>query len=140
LAQASPADFTRTFLDYVDTVAIDLTNLNFVAQSPRVKPFLNRQSAGLTRGLCVDVFLALEVKYDGSIQFCGQDALGRDDHTIGNVREMSLHKAWLGPRMEEKRQAVGRSLGHDKFYVCRNCYHNTTKYELFKKFDSEAKK
>jgi hypothetical protein len=130
--QADPVAFTRRWLKTVDKVAVDLTNLNFVGGLNRVKPHLARQSKGLTRGLCVDVFLALEVKYDGSIQFCGQDANARPDHTIGGFPETSLAKAWLSPAMEAKRMAVGRNLGHDEFFVCENCYHNTDKYELFK--------
>jgi organic radical activating enzyme len=132
LAEADPIAFTQEWSRVVDKVAVDLTNLNFVSQSPRLKPHLARQSANLTRGLCVDVFLALEVKYDGSIQYCGQDAQGLAEHTIGNLKDMSLAAAWLSPAMEAKRASVGRSLGHERFAVCRNCYHNTTKYELFK--------
>ncbi|MDR1083413.1 MAG: radical SAM protein [Deltaproteobacteria bacterium] len=136
LAQADPVEFTQKLLKYADKVAMDLTNLNFVSGEARVKPFLGRQSKGLTRGLCVDVFLSLEVKYDGSIQFCGQDARGLPEHTIGKAPEMTLHEAWLSPAMEAKREAVGRHLGHENYTVCRDCYHNTDKYELFKNLSS----
>jgi MoaA/NifB/PqqE/SkfB family radical SAM enzyme len=132
LNQADPVRFTQRWLNVVDKVAVDLTNLNFVRESPKVIPHLARQSPGLTRGLCVEVFLALEIKYDGSIQFCGQDAQGRPEHTIGNVRDLTLEKAWLSPAMAAKRESVGRRLEHAKSPVCQNCYHNTTKYELFK--------
>jgi hypothetical protein len=130
--EADPEPFLRDMLTLVDKVAVDLTNLNFVADQGRVKPYLERQSAGLTRGRCVDVFLALEIKYDGLIQICGQDAEGRPDHSLGRLGETSLAEAWLGPRMNEQRQRVGRALGHESLPVCRHCYHNTTKYELFK--------
>jgi sulfatase maturation enzyme AslB (radical SAM superfamily) len=139
LKEGDPAEFTQEWLKVVDKVAVDLTNLNFVSQSPRVKPHLNRQSLGLKRGLCVDVFLALEVKYDGSIQFCGQDAEGLAEHTIGNLADLTLAEAWLSPAMAAKREAVGRNLGHEKFAVCQNCYHNTTKYDLFKKKAEEKR-
>jgi hypothetical protein len=119
-------------LTLVDKVAVDLTNLNFVADQSRGKPYLDRQSAGLTRGRCVDIFLALEIKYDGLIQICGQDAEGRPDHSLGRLGEMSLGAAWLGPKMNERRQRVGRGLDHEALPVCARCYHNTTKYELFK--------
>ncbi|MDR2406353.1 MAG: radical SAM protein [Deltaproteobacteria bacterium] len=132
LEEASPEGFTRKWLEYVDKVAIDLTNLNFVKSAKRVKPYLASQSSGLTRGKCVDVFLALEVKWDGSIQFCGQDASNLPSHTIGRFGDISLRDAWKGDRMEAQRNLVGRSLGHESSEVCRNCYHNTRKYELFK--------
>ncbi|MDR1921085.1 MAG: radical SAM protein, partial [Candidatus Adiutrix sp.] len=130
---ADPKTFCEDMLALVDKVAIDLTNLNFVADQERVKPFLDRQSGGLSRGLCVDVFLALEVKYDGLIQFCGQDANGLDEHSLGRVGEISLFEAWRSRKMNEQRDRVGRALGHETMSVCRNCYHNTTKYDLFKK-------
>jgi hypothetical protein len=81
----------------------------------------------------VDVFLALEVKHDGAIQFCGQDSRGLSDHTIGHFGQISLFEAWNGSIMEAKRDQVGRALGHEASPVCRNCYHNTDKYDLFKK-------
>jgi pyruvate-formate lyase-activating enzyme len=132
LVDDDPALFIKQWLKTVDKVAVDLTNLNFVGHSPRVKPHLSRQSGKLKRGLCVDVFLALEVKYDGSIQFCGQDAAGLAEHTIGQSPALSLAEAWVSPAMEAKRAAVGRSFGHESYTVCRNCYHNTSKYDLFK--------
>jgi organic radical activating enzyme len=132
LEEASPKEFTDRWLGVVDKVAVDLTNLNFVADLPRVKPYLDLQSSGLRRGLCVDVFLALEVKYDGAIEFCGQDADSRPEHTAGHFPTDSLKQAWLGSRMEAQREKVGRSLGHEGSPVCSNCYHNTDKYDLFK--------
>jgi hypothetical protein len=130
--RADPEVFIKDMLTLVDKVAVDLTNLNHVADQDRVKPYLERQSSGLTRGRCVDVFLALEIKYDGLIQVCGQDAEGRPDHSLGRLGEVSLAEAWLGPGMNERRRLVGRALGHEALPVCRHCYHNTTKYELFK--------
>jgi hypothetical protein len=80
----------------------------------------------------VDVFLAMEIKYDGSIQFCGQDAEGRESHTVGRFGEISLQEAWTSPKFESQRNLVGRGLGHAKNPVCADCYHNTSKYDLFK--------
>jgi sulfatase maturation enzyme AslB (radical SAM superfamily) len=133
LAEADPEEFSAQWLVLADKVAVDLTNLNFVSELDRVRPLLSEQSASLRRGRCVDVFLALEVKYDGSIQFCGQDSRGLSEHTIGKLGEMTLAQAWSGPEMERKRDQVGRALGHDQSPVCKNCYHNTDKYDLFKK-------
>lgn len=132
-AEADPEAFINDHLQLVDKVAVDLTNLNFVQDVDRVRPFLGRQSAGLSRRPCVDVFLALEIKYDGLIQFCGQDADGLDEHSLGRLGETSLEEAWRSPKMNEQRQRVGRGLGHEGLTVCRNCYHNTSKYDLFKK-------
>jgi hypothetical protein len=132
LQEGSPLEFTDQWLGVVDKVAIDLTNLNFVSDLSRVKPYLGLQSAGLRRGLCVDVFLALEVKFDGTIQFCGQDANGLEQHMAGHFPTDSLKEAWLGKRMEAQRNMVGRRLGHDSSPVCSHCYHNTDKYDLFK--------
>ncbi|MDR2302260.1 MAG: radical SAM protein [Deltaproteobacteria bacterium] len=132
LKSARPDEFTERFLGLVDKVAIDLTNLNFVSDLERVKPHLGDQSKGLRRGLCVDVFLALEVKYDGTIGFCGQDADSLKEHTAGRFPQDRLKEAWLGRAMEAQRDKVGRNLGHDDSPVCRRCYHNTDKYDLFK--------
>jgi len=131
--EADPEAFINEHLNLVDKVAVDLTNLNFVQEVDRVRPFLDRQSAGLSRRPCVDVFLALEIKYDGLIQFCGQDADGLDEHSLGRVGQISLREAWHSPKMNEQRERVGRNLGHESLAVCRNCYHNTSKYDLFKK-------
>jgi hypothetical protein len=128
-----PRAFAERWLGHVDKVAVDLTSLNFVSGTEEARPYLALQSSGLSRGKCVDVFLALEVKYDGSIQFCGQDSEGRECHTVGRFGEMGLAEAWRHPRMEAQRDMVGRALGHDGSPVCRNCFHNTTKYDLFKR-------
>lgn len=134
-AQASADDFINDFLTLVDKVAVDLTNLNFVSEVDRVKPFLGQQSTGLARKPCVDVFLALEVKYDGLIQFCGQDANGLPEHSLGFLGQTTLAAAWNSPKMNEQRERVGRAMGHDSMTVCRNCYHNTSKYDIFKKLE-----
>jgi hypothetical protein len=126
------AGFAKGWLAHVDKVAVDLTNLNFVSESPRVRPFLGSQSGGLSRGRCVDLFLALEVKYDGTIQFCGQDADDRESHRVGRFRDLGLAGAWASGRMEAQRDLVGRNLGHESSELCRNCFHNTSKYQLFK--------
>ena len=131
--KADPEAFIDDLLTLVDKVAVDLTNLNFVSEVDRVKPFLDQQSGGLSRGRCVDVFLAMEIKYDGLIQFCGQDAAGLAEHSLGRVGQISLYDAWHSVKFNEQREWVGRGLGHEAMTVCRNCYHNTTKYDLFKK-------
>jgi MoaA/NifB/PqqE/SkfB family radical SAM enzyme len=131
--EADPEAFMDDFLTLADKAAVDLTNLNFVSGVERVKPFLEKQSPSLTRGLCVDVFLAMEIKYDGLIQFCGQDADSLPEHSLGRVGEISLHEAWHSPKMNEQRDRVGRNMGHESMRVCRHCYHNTSKYDLFKK-------
>jgi organic radical activating enzyme len=133
LEEADANAFAARWLKLVDKVAVDLTNLNFVAGLDRVRPLLGEQSSGLRRGRCVDVFLALEIKYDGTIQFCGQDSQDRPEHTIGRFGEMSLAQAWRSPRMEAQRELVGRALGHQASPVCRACFHNTDKYDFFKK-------
>ncbi|MDR1081387.1 MAG: radical SAM protein [Deltaproteobacteria bacterium] len=128
-----PGAFSERWLEHVDKVAVDLTNLNFVSGTREAMPYLGSQSSGLARGKCVDVFLALEVKYDGSIQFCGQDSEARECHTVGRFGEMGLAEAWRHPRLEAQREMVGRALGHEGSPVCRNCYHNTDKYDFFKR-------
>jgi hypothetical protein len=132
LEDGRPGDFAGEWLGVVDKVAVDLTSLNFVSDLPRVRPYLPLQSPGLRRGLCVDVFLALEVKHDGAIQFCGQDSRGLMEHTAGRFPETGLAEAWLGGRMEGQRDMVGRRLGHEGSPVCSRCFHNTDKYDLFK--------
>ncbi|MDL2227179.1 radical SAM protein [Deltaproteobacteria bacterium OttesenSCG-928-M10] len=130
--EADPEAFMDDMLTLTDKVAVDLTNLNFVAEVDRVKPYLTNQSENLSRRRCVDIFLALEVKYDGLIQFCGQDANGLAEHSLGRAGEISLYEAWHSPKMNEQRQRVGRDMGHAAMSVCRNCYHNTSKYDVFK--------
>lgn len=132
-AEGHAEAFCEHWLQYVDKVAVDLTNLNFVAETERAKPYLEKQSQGLERRKCVDVFLAQEIKYDGLIQFCGQDADARPEHSLGLVGEITLAQAWHSQKMEEHRNLVGRGLGHNTMTLCANCYHNTSKYDYFKK-------
>ncbi|MDR2349187.1 MAG: radical SAM protein [Deltaproteobacteria bacterium] len=131
--EADPGGFAEKWSRVADKVAVDLTNLNFVKDSPAAAPHLAKQSGGLFRGKCVDVFLAMEIKRDGSIQFCGQDSRGTECHTVGRFGETGLSEAWLSPKFERQRDLVGRALGHAESPVCVNCYHNTTKYDMFKK-------
>jgi hypothetical protein len=81
---------------------------------------------------CVDVFLAIEVNYNGAIEFCGQDANQTPEHILGNVLDMTIHEAWHAEKMNAHRQAVGRDVKHDQLIICRDCYPNTSKYDLFK--------
>jgi MoaA/NifB/PqqE/SkfB family radical SAM enzyme len=132
LESASPRAFIDHWTPLVDKVAVDLTNLNFVRGLPRIQSLLADQALAMVHRACVDVFLAIEVKYDGTIEFCGQDADRHPGHTIGNIRHMTIQEAWRSPKMETHRQAVGRDLRHDEFPICKNCYPNTNKYDLFK--------
>ena len=76
--------------------------------------------------------MAVEVNYNGAIEFCGQDADQTPEHVLGNVLETSIYEAWHSEKMNRHRQAVGRDCRHDEMPICRNCYHNTNKYDLFK--------
>ena len=132
LAEADPRAFMTQWSPLVDKAAIDLTNLNFVREQPRIQPFLADQALEMVHRPCVDIFLAIEVNYKGAIEFCGQDADHTPEHIIGQVMEMSIHEAWHSEKMEAHRQAVGRDNRHDEMPICCNCYHNTSKYDLFK--------
>jgi MoaA/NifB/PqqE/SkfB family radical SAM enzyme len=132
LTSASPSQFIEDWSPYVDKIAVDLTNLNFVKHLDRVKDLLADQALCQVHKPCVDVFLAIEVNYNGVIEFCGQDANQTPEHILGHVQDCSIHEAWHSPKMEAHRQLVGRDNRHDQMAICRNCYHNTDKYELFK--------
>jgi len=132
LGEADPAAFIRDWSTLVDKAAVDMTNLNFVRHLDRVRDLLDDQALSMVHRPCVDVFLAIEVNADGTIEFCGQDADQTPEHVLGNVLDMSIHQAWHSEKMEAHRQAVGRETRHDELPICRNCYHNTDKYDLFK--------
>ena len=132
LESASTRDFIEEWSPLVDKIAIDLTNLNFVGDRPEIKPLLDDQALSRVHRPCVDIFLALEVNYNGAIEFCGQDADQTPEHVLGNILDMSLHQAWHSEKMNAHRQAVGRENRHDEMAICRNCYHNTDKYDFFK--------
>ena len=132
LEQADPEAFADRWIAYVDKVAVDLTNLHFVSGLPRVRDLLDDQALAPRHAPCVDVFLAIEVNHNGDIAFCGQDACLTPEHTIGNVTTMSISEAWHGDKMNAHREAVGRRMQHDRLPICRNCYPNTDKYDLFK--------
>ena len=132
LASADPSQFIGDWSGYVDKVAVDLTNLNFVGHLDRVQGLLDDQALCQLHKPCVDVFLAIEVNYNGAIEFCGQDANQTPEHILGYLGESSIHEAWHSPKMEAHRQLVGREIRHDQLPICCNCYHNTDKYELFK--------
>ena len=132
LESADPGEFVREWSPLVDKIALDLTNLNFVRGCERVRDHLDDQALCLVHRPCVDVFLAIEVNHNGAIEFCGQDASQTPEHVLGNVMNMTIHEAWHSDKMNVHRQAVGRDVRHDDMVICRNCYHNTTKYDLFK--------
>jgi len=127
---------TQVFIDewspLVDKIAIDRTNLNFVRNCERVRPLLDDQAVDMTYRPCVDIFLAIEVNYNGAIEICGQDADQTPEHILGNISEISIHEAWHSDKMNDHRQAVGRETRHAQRPICRYCYHNTSKYDLFK--------
>ena len=79
------------------------------------------------------VVLALEVKDGGLSRFGGQGAGGLREHSMGRVGQIVLREGWQSPKRNRQRQRVGRDLEHESMRVCRNCYHNTSKYDLFKK-------
>ena len=82
---------------------------------------------------CVDVFLAIEINYDGALEFCGQDADRHPEHIVGRLDPMTIHQAWHSKKMEDHRQAVGREVLHDRLPICQNCYPNTDKYDLLQR-------
>ncbi len=132
LEKADPKAFIDEWSPLVDKTAVDLTNLNFVKDVGRVKELLEDQALSMVHRPCVDVFLAIEINHNGAIEYCGQDANQTPDHILGNIRDTSIHQAWHSPKMAAHRQAVGRDTRHDEMVICCNCYHNTSKYELFK--------
>jgi radical SAM protein with 4Fe4S-binding SPASM domain len=129
---ADPQAFIDEWSALADKVAVDFTNLNFVRHMDRVKPLLDDHAMDLVHRPCVDIFLAIEVACNGDISKCGQDATHHPEHLLGNVAEMSIHQAWHSAKMNQHRDDVGRHTRHDTKAVCRNCYPNTDKYDVFK--------
>ena len=132
LDEVHPQDFIAEWTPYADKIAVDLTNLNFVHECERVKDLLEEQALSMVHKPCVDIFLAIEVNYNGAIEFCGQDANQTQEHTIGHIPETTIHEAWHSAKMNAHREDVGRDTRHEEKIICRNCYANTSKYELFK--------
>lgn len=129
---ADPQAFIDGWAPLVDKVAVDFTNLNFVAHLGRVQDHLDDHAMDLVHVPCVDIFLAIEVAWNGDVSMCGQDAAHHPEHVLGNVRDMTLHEAWHSAKMNQHREDVGRHTRHDQKAICKNCYPNTLKYEGFK--------
>jgi MoaA/NifB/PqqE/SkfB family radical SAM enzyme len=129
---ADPQGFIDDWAPLADKVAVDFTNLNFVKHMDRVKPHLDDHAMALVHRPCVDIFLAIEVAFNGDISMCGQDATHHPEHVLGNARETTIRAAWHSDKMNRHREDVGRHTRHDQKAVCRNCYPNTLKYEGFK--------
>jgi pyruvate-formate lyase-activating enzyme len=132
LEEASVDEFRDEWFQHVDKVAIDMTNLHFVGSDDAVKPLLGEHLIEKVHSPCVDVFLKIHIAWDGTLDICSQDAHHYPEYGLGSVGEINIQEAWTSERFERHRDMVGRSLGHDQFRLCRNCYVTTGKYDHLK--------
>ncbi len=132
LEEGDAGSFAEEWLCHVDKVAIDMTNLHFVADDEDVQPMMNQHLIEPAHAPCVDIFLKIHIAWNGTIDICSQDAHHYPEYGLGTVGQMSIREAWRSDRFESHRDLVGRSVQHDRFRLCRHCFTATHKYDHLK--------
>ena len=69
---------------------------------------------------CPVLWQRLVIGSDGSVFMCINDEYGKQ--IIGNARNESLQKIWLGPKMTEMRRIHLEKRGVDEIDICKSCY------------------
>ena len=124
--------FRDEWLQYVDKVAVDMTNLNFVGEDAEVAPLIGQHLIEPVHVRCVDVFLKIHIAWDGSLDICSQDAHHYPEYVLGSIDDLRIEEAWRSEKFEHHRNLVGRALQHDELPLCRNCFPATDKYDYLK--------
>ena len=132
LEEGDAPSFAEEWLQFVDKVAIDMTNLHFVGNDEDVQPMLDQHLLESKHAPCVDIFLKIHIAWNGTLDICSQDAHHYPEYGLGRIGEMSIQEAWKSEHFECHRNLVGRSVQHDKFRLCRHCFTATHKYDHLK--------
>jgi len=106
--------FVRKWRPIVDSITIHDMNTGYGTLKDR-----RVEKSPLKRKVpCRELWLKLQVLWDGSVTVCCIDYDGK--LSIGHVERDSLRDLWFGPRMNKMRE-IHRAREFDKIPVCNKC-------------------
>ena len=106
--------FVRKWQPIVDSITIHDMNTGYGTLKDR-----RVEKSPLKRKVpCRELWLKLQVLWDGSVTVCCIDYDGK--LSIGHVERDSLRDLWFGPRMNKMRE-IHRAREFDKIPVCNKC-------------------
>jgi len=121
------------YLNYVDKIDIDLTNLCRVKDLDKVKPYFIRSTINQTYKPCVNLYLKMIIFANGDLYACDQVYEDDDTFLLGNLSNSpkTIFDLYHSEKAVDLRNSL-RNLEHARYSLCKDCYSNTTKYEPLK--------
>jgi len=69
---------------------------------------------------CPQLYQRLTIGADGNVMLCANDEI--EEYLLGNVKFLTLHEMWHGPKITEARRLHAEHQGHRVIEPCRKCY------------------
>lgn len=127
--------YCDTLLQWVDKVAVDLTDYNHVQDVERAKPFAEACGVERVYQPCVELLLRKAVWWDGTIVCCDTywDA-SEEAMVLGHVGAGdTIAGCYASEKMARLLADLGQEpLKHAEYPICRRCYRITDRYEPMK--------
>ncbi len=132
---ADAARYADFLLQWVDKVAIDLTDYSHVQDVERAKPLFETSGVRRVYQPCVELLIRKAVWWDGTVVCCDNywDA-SVEAMVLGNLNAGdTIASCYASPKMRQLLADLGHApLRHAAYPVCRNCYRVTDRYEPMK--------
>lgn len=120
------------YIEYVDKIDIDLTNLSRVKDLEKVKPHYEKNGIKQIHKPCVTLYHKFIIHWNGDVFACDIPFNYEDDYFLGNLNDnITMYDLYNGTKIEELRRKT-QNLEHNELPLCKDCFANTNKYDELK--------
>jgi len=122
-------EYVKFYMNYVDKIDIDLTNLSRVKENKGIKEHVNKQTIDQIYKPCVTLFHKFIIHWNGDVFACDVPYSFQEEYFLGNLNDnISMYEMYHSKKIRDLRVKT-QKLEHSNLPLCKDCYSNTNKYD-----------
>jgi radical SAM protein with 4Fe4S-binding SPASM domain len=126
------AEYVSYYLNYVDKIDIDLTNLSRVKELEEVKAYYPKQTIEQKYKPCVTLYHKFIIHWNGDVFACDIPYDFEEAYFLGNLNDnVSMFDMYHSEKIKNLRRMT-ETFQHEHLKLCKDCYSSTYKYEQLK--------
>lgn len=130
-------EYIDFYMNYVDKIDIDLTNLSRVKEIDEVKEHYDKQTIKQVYKPCVTLYHKFIIHWNGDVFACDIPYSFQEEYFLGNLNDnISMYDMYHSDKIKDLRIKT-QNLEHNDLPLCKDCYSNTNKYDELKGCPSE---
>ncbi len=130
-------EYIEFYMNYVDKIDIDLTDLSRVKEIENVKEHYDKQTIKQVYKPCVTLYHKFIIHWNGDVFACDIPYSFQEEYYLGNLDDdTTMYEMYQSEKIKELRIKT-QNLEHNDLPLCKDCYSNTNKYDNLKGCPSE---